>query len=145
MNSTDHNHYEIPETIRISHSTYYRIRSHVIACLPEEACGLLASTGSGVVRRHFRVENIYHSPSRFQLKPEDQLKAFLWMEKHELPQMVIYHSHPAGPDHLSVTDITESYYPDAIYLLWFLDRSRWKLRAFEISNAIPKPIYIVIG
>jgi [CysO sulfur-carrier protein]-S-L-cysteine hydrolase len=142
MDSTEVQHFDLAETIQISPGLYYRMRSHVIACLPEEACGLLAAAPTGIVRRHFPVENILHNQNRFQLKPEGQLKAFLWMEKYEITQVIIYHSHPTGPDHLSVSDIAESYYPDAIYLLWFRDQNKWRLRGFKILNSTQYQIKI---
>jgi [CysO sulfur-carrier protein]-S-L-cysteine hydrolase len=136
--------WSFPQKITITRWVYYQMRVHVLECLPEEACGLLAAGSDGRVKRHFGIENIKHSSSRFQLNPDKQVRAMLWMEKHSLELMLIYHSHPNGPGRLSDTDVAESYYPDALHLLWFPDGAIWKLKAFRIDSESSFEIQIVL-
>jgi proteasome lid subunit RPN8/RPN11 len=84
--------------------------------LPNEACGLLAGLG-GRVYRVYPVENIRHSPTEYEMDPGQQIAAFLDLEAAGWEVSGIYHSHPAGPDRPSPTDIAQAYYPDSIYVI----------------------------
>ncbi len=133
-----------PQVCRISAFIYYSMRRHILACLPEEGCGLLAADSVGRVRRHFPIENFLHSGNRFQLHPQQMVNILLGMEESRFKQLVIYHSHPSGPSHLSQTDLAESYYPEALHLLWFPVENRWKTKVFYISEGSPIEIKMEI-
>lgn len=133
-----------PTRCSIPHGMYYAMRKHVITSFPEEACGLLAADRAGEVKRHFKIENILHSSTRYRFNPQQQVDAMLWMDVHACEQMIIYHSHPDGPDHLSVTDLSESYYPTALYLLWYLLKIRWKSKLYRIENGSSIEIPLII-
>lgn len=106
-------------------------------CLPEEGCGLLAVDSAGRVIRHFPIENVAHSRRCFRMDPLAQIKAMLWMETHHAAGMVIYHSHPCGPDHLSDTDLAETFYSDALLLLFFPEKTSWKARIWALEQNSP--------
>jgi proteasome lid subunit RPN8/RPN11 len=108
-----------------------RMLDHVINCYPEEGCGILGGKG-GVVREVFPVTNSLHSPTRFRMAPEEQLQAILTIENEGLEITAIYHSHPNGPEHPSQTDLDEFKYPGSDYLIWYIEKGKWKLRAFRI-------------
>jgi proteasome lid subunit RPN8/RPN11 len=99
--------------------------AHVMACLPEEACGLVGSpqsdgpagpspvNGAQTIEAVIvlPVENELHSQVRFRMAPAEQLKAFYRLEEQKLELAAIYHSHPQGPVHPSATDLAEFAYP----------------------------------
>jgi [CysO sulfur-carrier protein]-S-L-cysteine hydrolase len=134
-----------PEQVIFSAWMISRVRSHLTACLPEEGCGLLASTPAGRVRRHFPIDNLEHSPTRFRLDPRAHLRAMLWMEHSPARLMIIYHSHPNGPDHLSETDLAESTYLNALHMVFFRDGSRWHANLYAIPGKTPDLIPWMIG
>jgi proteasome lid subunit RPN8/RPN11 len=109
---------------------------HVLACLPEEACGLLAGR-DGIVSQVRPIENVAHSTVRFRMEPRAQVDALLDLEAHELELLAIYHSHPSGPPGPSATDAAEASYPEAAAVIWCSDSGRWKARAFDLSGPMP--------
>ena len=64
---------------------------------PQEACGLLLGYAMGdkfqVLEVH-PVENVYKSPYRYRMDPQQQIQIFLEMEQRDLQLVGIYHSHP---------------------------------------------------
>ena len=117
--------------------------AHVEQNSPLEACGLLAGKNDHV-EDVILVRNQDQSPTRFVMDPYEQLKAFDWIESRELDLLGIFHSHPAGPETASATDIAEAAY-DVVYLIWSWNQERWKVRGFRIENgsATEVPIQIV--
>lgn len=109
-----------------------RMRAHAQACLPLEACGLLAGT-SNVVREVVPVTNQLQSPVRFRMDPMEQLGAFDWMETRGLELLGIFHSHPAGSDRPSETDIAEAAYP-VVHVIWSLAKGVWKAKGYWIED-----------
>ncbi len=79
---------------------------HVLACLPEEACGLLGGKGERA-NLAIPVENQLRSPTRFRMAPVAQLEAMLRLEQLGLDLVAIFHSHPNGPPTPSHTDLDE--------------------------------------
>lgn len=133
----------------LSSAAFHEIRAHCLGCLPEEACGLLGGsfqTGAGVQAQVvLPVANTLHSPVRFRMDPEEQLKAFYWLDEHALDLVGIFHSHPSGPEHPSATDLTEFAYPGVFTLILsphpveapLDDPSAWLLHAFDITGVPP--------
>jgi proteasome lid subunit RPN8/RPN11 len=112
----------------------------------EEACGLLLGEKSHDIYQAievFPIKNVLHSPVRYLMHPEEQLKAFNYMDENGLELVGIYHSHPNGPDTPSKTDIDEAYYPESVYLIWSLISGEWHCRAFLIQDATIKEIKII--
>lgn len=100
--------------------------------IPLEACGLLAGTDNQV-EKVIGVRNQAQSPVRFVMDPYEQLKAFDWIESNGLDLLGIFHSHPAGPETASATDIVEAAY-EVIHLIWSRMEDRWQARGFWIEN-----------
>ena len=109
---------------------------HVRACLPEEACGVLAGR-NGRVSQVWTIENAAHSPVRFRMQPRAQVRALLDLEAQGLELLAIYHSHPSGPPYPSATDLAEAFYPEAAALIWCSDSGQWHARAFDLSRPVP--------
>lgn len=105
----------------------------VVAASPEEACGILAGTGSSVTRV-IPITNSLHSPVRYRMDAQEQLDALLWLEDNAQEMLAIYHSHPVGPPHPSASDIREFAYPPALTLIWSPGEEGWQLRAFAIEG-----------
>jgi proteasome lid subunit RPN8/RPN11 len=99
----------------------------------EEACGIIAGvdeTSCAV----FPVTNISHSPVRFLMDPEEQLKVFNYIEEQDWDLLAIYHSHLAGPAGPSPIDIAEAYYPETLSLIWSNLSGDWICQGYLISD-----------
>jgi proteasome lid subunit RPN8/RPN11 len=114
---------------------------HVRACLPEEACGLLAGSGDQVLTA-LPVENAIHSATRFRMVPEAQVEAMTHIEALGQDLVAIYHSHPNGPPGPSATDLAEAAYPEAAYLIWS-QVPTWSCQGFDLSGPEPRRIRVV--
>jgi proteasome lid subunit RPN8/RPN11 len=126
----------------LNKSHWQEMLNHVDKQVPLEGCGLLAG-------KHDRVENVIvvrnqaQSPVRFVMDPYEQLQAFNWMESHELDMLGLFHSHPAGPETASVTDIAEAAY-EVIHLIWSRDQDHWQARGFWIEDGIANEVSLQI-
>lgn len=110
---------------------------------PLESCGLLAGKND-LVEKVIFVRNQAESRVRFVMDPYEQLKAFEWIESKQLDLLGIFHSHPAGPETVSRTDIEESAY-NVVHLIWSDGRTQWQARGFwiEDSNATEVALQII--
>ena len=106
--------------------------AHVDQHAPLEACGLLAGKHEQV-EKVIAVRNQAQSPVRFVMDPYEQLQAFDWIDSHGLDLLGIFHSHPAGLETASSTDIAEAAY-EVVHMIWSRTRSHWQARAFWIEN-----------
>ena len=105
---------------------------HAAAQSPLEACGLLAGLGDRV-ESVLPVTNAAQSPARFRMDPLEQLCAFEWIESRGLDLVGIFHSHPAGPEALSPTDIAEAAY-EVVHVILSRSDAGWKARGFWIEG-----------
>lgn len=119
--------------IRESH--WRSMLEHVQSCLPEEACGLLGGHASEV-EVVIPVENTEHSPVRYRMDPQEQVRSLLSLEGRGMELVGIYHSHPLGPAGFSATDFKDAAYPEAAYLVWSRSRGTWVCRAFRIGEGL---------
>lgn len=127
--------------IEMTAAAWAAMLDHVLACLPEEGCGLLAG-GGGVASLAIPVENQSHSPNRFRMLPAEQIAAMLSVEAQGLELMAIYHSHPAGPGEPSPVDLAEAAYPELAYLIW-CPSPEWTCYGFDLSGDGPRPVQII--
>lgn len=111
---------------------WHDILEHVDAHAPFESCGLLAGKRNQVEKVLF-VRNQAQSSARFVMDPYEQLQAFEWIESNELDLLGIFHSHPAGPETVSPTDIAEASY-NVVHVICSKSVGAWKLRGFWIAN-----------
>ena len=120
----------------IKKADYLHMLCHARACIPEEACGLLAGRSCGEeawVEKLYLLENTDHSHTHFTIAPEEQLKAILDMRDHHLEQLGNWHSHPETPSRPSPEDIRLAMDPTASYLILSLAENEPVLRAFRIQ------------
>ncbi len=116
----------------LSRQHWREMLDHVDQQVPLEACGLLAGKNDRV-EKVILVRNQAQSPARFVMDPYEQLQAFDWIETNGLDLLGIFHSHPAGPETASATDIAEAAY-DVVHLIWSRKKNRWQVRGFWIEN-----------
>ena len=119
------------------------MRADVEQRAPEEACGLIAGKGNQALEV-IAVPNLLHSSVRFRMDPPDQWAAFKRMEEQGQELIGIYHSHPAGPDGPSQTDIQEAFYPEAASLIWSPVQGSWRCRAYRIVSGAVQEIPVAI-
>ena len=108
----------------------------------EEACGLVAGieqTSCAV----YPVTNDLHSPVRYRMDPEQQLKYLIQIEDEDQQLLAIYHSHLQGPEEPSAIDIAEAFYPGVIYLIWSNTSGEWDCQGFLIEQGLVKPVSII--
>ncbi len=116
-------------------SLWEQMRLDVLSRQPQEACGLVG----GLQRRALQVypvANALHSPVRFRMEPEEQVRIILELEKLGWDLLAIYHSHPAGPSYPSPTDLAEAAYPEAINLIWYPEAESWRCRGYVIRDGL---------
>ena len=111
---------------------YREMLEHVSQHAPLEACGLLAGRDARV-EKVIPVRNQAKSPVRFVMDPYEQLQAFEWIDLHSLELLGIFHSHPVGPETVSVTDIREAAY-EVVHLIWSRNGDAWNVRGFWIEQ-----------
>src|SRR5690606_2867790 len=100
---------------------------------------------AGVVTRVIPITNSLHSPVRYRMDAQEQLDALLWLEDNQQEMLAIYHSHPAGPQHPSATDIAEFAYPPALTLIWSPGAAGWLMRAFAIEGDHVREVRVQVG
>jgi proteasome lid subunit RPN8/RPN11 len=126
-----------PQELQLSLAMWESMQAQAELHAPEEICGLLAGTIEAPLYRAQSIiptTNALHSPVRYRIDPLEQLKAFELIEELGLELVGIYHSHPHGPDVPSPTDVSESYYPETVYLIWSRRTGQWNCRGFLIQD-----------
>lgn len=118
------------------------IIEHSASHAPLEACGLLAGKKDRVEKVLF-VRNQAQSPARFVMDPYEQLQAFDWIESNRLDLLAIFHSHPAGPETVSPTDIAEAAY-EVVHIVCFRRDGQWSLRGFWIEKGTAREVDLKI-
>lgn len=119
-------------SLTITDEQWRDMQNHVERVAPLEACGLLAGKKDRV-EKVIPVRNQAESPARFVMDPYEQLKAFDWIDSNGLDLLGIFHSHPAGPETASPTDIAEAAY-EVVHLILSRTESGWKVRGFWIER-----------
>jgi [CysO sulfur-carrier protein]-S-L-cysteine hydrolase len=129
--------------LTLSKSQWQEMLEHVDRQVPLEACGLLAGKNNQV-EKVILVRNQAESPARFVMDPYEQLQAFDWIESNGLELLGIFHSHPAGPETASMTDIAEAAY-EVVHLIWSQKQNRWQARGFWIENGSATEVELQIA
>ena len=88
---------------------------------PNEACGIVVgdrpAAEGGVAARWVPLRNPLASPYRYAIDPQDLLRLTIETDDADEAFWAIVHSHVASPARPSPTDLRESHYPDALYLV----------------------------
>lgn len=124
--------------IRIKREEYCRLVRHALACLPEEACGLLGGRlcgGDKLVEKVYLLTNADHSPEHFSLDPQEQLLAVKDMRALGLAPLGNWHSHPLTLARPSAEDKRLAFDSSASYFILSLqDREKPVLKSFRIRG-----------
>jgi proteasome lid subunit RPN8/RPN11 len=115
-----------PAAVRLPASMRDAILEHARAAVPNEACGIIVgdapAADGGVATRWVPLANPLASPHRYAIDPADLLALTIETDDADEVFWAIVHSHVASPARPSPTDLRESHYPDALYILVSLDR-----------------------
>ena len=130
------------QQLTISKKHWQEMLDHVAQQAPLEACGLLAGKNDRV-EKVILIPNQAQSPVRFVMDPYKQLQAFDWIESNDLDLLGIFHSHPAGPETASATDVAEAAY-DVVHLIWSRNQDHWRVRGFWFENGNSAEILLQI-
>jgi proteasome lid subunit RPN8/RPN11 len=95
----------------------------------EEACGLVAGEGNHS-KLVIPVTNTLHDLHRFRMDPQEELNAFLSIEREGWELLAIYHSHPYGISRPSPSDLAQLTFPGVIYLIWYQQADTWHCRGY---------------
>jgi [CysO sulfur-carrier protein]-S-L-cysteine hydrolase len=119
---------EIPKDLRD------QMVAHALGEFPNEACGLLAGTGTRA-EHFFAMRNADASPVTYRLDPKEQITIFDEIDEKGWDLQGIFHSHTHSEAYPSETDRGQAFYPDAHYLLVSLqDRANPVLRGYSIRE-----------
>jgi proteasome lid subunit RPN8/RPN11 len=129
--------------LTFSRSDWLTMRDDAERCAPEEACGLVGGKREQT-NCIFPITNELHSPVRFRMLPEEQLKAMLQLEDNGSDLLAVYHSHPSGPDEPSPTDLKEFFYPGTVMIIWFRVQDGWDAKGFEVVADTILPVSLTI-
>jgi [CysO sulfur-carrier protein]-S-L-cysteine hydrolase len=130
-------------SLTLSKTHWQEMLDYVQQHAPLESCGLLAGKNDRVEKVIF-VQNQVQSPVRFVMDPYEQLQAFDWIEANGFDLLGIFHSHPAGPEAASLTDISEAAY-EVVHLIWSRNQNGWQAHGFwiEHGSATEVPLQII--
>ncbi|MDR2611608.1 MAG: M67 family metallopeptidase [Deltaproteobacteria bacterium] len=109
--------------------------SHSLSERPLEACGLIAGSGGGGVKRVERVyllRNLDLSRVHFTVDQREQLAAVRDMRAAGLAPLGNFHSHPDTPARPSDEDIRLSFDPAASYMILSLAGPEPVLKSFRV-------------
>jgi proteasome lid subunit RPN8/RPN11 len=119
--------------VKLSRAQLEQITAQARADAPLETCGLLAGR-DGRATRVLPVLNVLRSRVRYNMGSGQEF--FDAMAACDFEPLAIYHSHPQGPPTPSPTDVAESFYPDAIYIIISLAQEPPSVRAFRIVDGV---------
>lgn len=102
--------------------------------LPNEACGILGGENGRAVH-FFPAINAEHSPTRYVVDPQDQLRILNELHAKDWDLLGIFHSHTHTQAYPSSTDVSlAANWPDAYYLIASLQSEPPVLRAYLILD-----------
>ncbi|MHB0912745.1 MAG: M67 family metallopeptidase [Armatimonadota bacterium] len=102
--------------MRIPSGILAEIIDHARIDAPVEACGLLAGTGSDIVKS-YRLTNADISPEHFSLVPKEQFAVMKDARDLGLGILAVYHSHPETPARMSDEDLRLAVAPGFGYVI----------------------------
>jgi len=129
-------------TLKLSAALVQEMVAYVDKHAPLEACGILAGKEAHA-EKMIGVLNQAQSPVRFVMDPYEQLHAFDWIESNGLDLVGIFHSHPAGPETASATDVLEAAYA-VVHVILSRVGTQWKARGFWIENGIASEVILQV-
>ena len=120
------------EHLKIPQSIADAMVAHCLEGRPNEACGVLASEGDGLVKV-FRMTNASASPLRYSLDPKEQLAVYRKIDDEGWDLAGVFHSHTRTEAYPSPTDVRLAS-EDVPYLIVSLASAAPDIRAFRIHK-----------
>lgn len=131
-------------TLFISGEIYSQLILAAEAEAPNEACGLLAGTGTEI-SKFYRLTNADASPEHYTMIPQEQFAAIKDMRKNGIKMLGIWHSHPASPARMSEEDMKLAYTPETVYVILSLEKpDSPTIRGYQITDNKPVEIELNI-
>jgi proteasome lid subunit RPN8/RPN11 len=114
------------------------IVSHARATAPAECCGLVigyqGSGGAGdAITEAAPTRNLSRDPNRFEIHPEDHIRARRAARSRGLEVLGFYHSHARSPATPSATDLAEAAYPGHLYVIVSLSVDPSEVRLYRLE------------
>ena len=121
--------------IKLPLNIIHQLLEHAQSSSETEICGLIGSIND-IANSCYPISNSHANPkAKFTLEPSEQIAAFKNLRKKEEQLFAIYHSHPTTDAYPSVTDLAQSEYPDALYLIISLKtKGVLEMRGFYLRN-----------
>ncbi len=133
------------KTVEITKDLKEQLLQHARKELPYEACGVISGSADRGALQFYPARNELQSTTRYHIDPHDLYRIIMDIEEQGHEIWGIFHSHPASPAYPSETDLKQSYYPDAYYLIAsFADAKKPVLRAFRIIDRQVKEVEVVV-
>jgi len=133
------------KTIEITKELKEQLLQHAWKELPYEACGVISGSAGKGPLQFYPARNELKSSTRYQIEPHDLYRIIMDITEQGLEIWGIFHSHPVSPAYPSETDLKQSYYPDAYYLIAsFADAKKPVLRAFRIVDKQVEEVEVLI-
>jgi len=131
--------------ITITKELKEQMLEHAREELPYEACGVISGDADKGPVYFYPARNELKSSTRYHIDPYDLYRIIMDIEEEGHEIWGIFHSHPASAAYPSDTDLEQSYYPDAYYLIAsFADVKKPVLRAFRIVDKQVEEIEVLI-
>lgn len=136
----------VSETIRLPRPLVNELLRSAQMTPGEEICGLISADTNGRPFRLYPIKNSAATPqTHYLMDAKEQINAFRSIRDQGETLFGIYHSHPRGPDHPSLTDIREAEYRDVIYFIISMNTMGvLELGAFRILEDDFTPLRLVI-
>ena len=124
------------EPVRLARAAEAAIIRHALHAAPLECCGLLVGM-PGSIDEAVPARNVYESPTRFLVHPEDHFEVIRAARQRGAHVVGAYHSHPATSPVPSPRDLSECKDPHFLHLIVSLRAGAAvpELRAYRLNGA----------
>ncbi len=120
--------------VRIRREILAAMREEVSKAPAQECCGVLAGR-DGIITAIFPAANALQSATAYEIAPQELFRVMKEIRTANLQLMGIYHSHPAGENRPSRSDVERAFYPETPYfILSPLPDASQPVRAFLIRD-----------
>ena len=131
--------------MQISEQLVDELIAHARDDAPNECCGMIASA-DGRFTEHFRAENEFASPMRFQIASGDQIRITNEIEARGEEIGAIYHSHPNTEAYPSQTDVNLAvWWPGIAWVICSLAGDEPVLRLFRIDGSAVEEVELDVA
>lgn len=110
------------------------MRAEAAKTSAQECCGVLAGRDE-IITHIFPATNVLASATAYEIAPQELFRVMKGIRAAKLHMMGIYHSHPAGENRPSRSDVERAFYPETPYfILSPLPGAPQPVRAFSIRE-----------